>query len=143
MPSKGFSMIETMVALSILVIIGTAIITLVLTMIAANTTAKLRNQGLGFAEEGMEQLRNYFQTNGYQALNSLSNSKCYSDGTLQNPVSPCPGTSCSTGQIAGSSFYRYVELTQPNGAVKAQSVVSWNDRGVCRSTEIDTNFYSY
>lgn len=144
MHHKGFSMIETMVAMMILVIIGTAIMSLVLMAISANNSAKWRNQGIGLAEEGVEQVRAYFQANGFAKLNSMANSKCYTDGNLTTLVTCPTGGDCATGQVAANAvFYRYVALTQPSGAVKAQTIVSWKDRGVCRSTEVGEYFYSY
>lgn len=152
---QGFSMIETMVALTILVIIGTAIISLTLTVISSNTTAKLRNQGLGFAEEGLEQVRNYFQTNGFQSLYGIANGTCYADGTLQTPISPCPDDpgipplptppDCLRGMAtSNNSFYRAVRLTRAmDNSVVVRSVVTWNDRNACRYTEVGTYFYSY
>jgi len=149
-------MIETMVALTILVIIGTAIISLTLTVIASNTSAKLRNQGLGLAEEGLEQTRNYFQTNGFQTLNNQANNKCYPDGTTfvstaqitcpspDPALTPLTPPNCRPGTVTGNSvFSRAVWLIQSGGAIKARSLVFWTDRGACRYTEVGTFFYPF
>lgn len=153
MRSKGFSLVETMVAMAILLIIGTAIVSLLLTMISANNSAKLRNQGIGLAEEGVEQIRSFFQINGFAVLNGLANNKCYSEGTVPTPLGSCPSDpalgnlqppNCLSGAVtSNSSFYRSIWLTQPGGAVKVRSVVTWTDRNTCRYTEVDTYFYSY
>lgn len=153
-------MIETMVALTILVIIGTAIISLTLTVIAANTSAKLRNQGLGFAEEGLEQTRDYFQTNGYLQLYGLTGGStvCYKDGRLDSvanntiscppdpaqPPFPVPPDCLLGAATSNSNFYRSVWLTRgADLSVRVRSVATWTDRKACRFTEVGTYFYSY
>lgn len=151
--AAGFSLVETMVAMAIFLIIGTAIISLLLAMISASNSAKLRNQGVGLAEEGTEQIRSYFQTNGFAALNGLANDKCYSEGTVPTPLGSCPldpavaslvPPNCLQGAVTGNSlFYRSIWLTRSGGAVKARSVATWTDRNTCRYTEVGTYFYSY
>lgn len=139
----GFSMIETLVAMMILVIISSAIVAMILALVSANTSAKLRNQAVGYAEEGIEQVRNYFQANGWQSLNNQASNKCYTDGTLASQVA-CPASAdCVTGPIPSSVFFRYVWLTQGASQVKVQSIVSWRDRSVCLNSEVDTIFFSY
>lgn len=166
---RGFSMVETMVALTLLVIMGTAIISLMVTLISANNSAKRRSQAIGFAEEGVEQVRNYFQTNGFGALVSKANQygslgTCYGDGTLQPagaffiPVdctwslflfgglsAPSCGYGWAITESPNRSYGRYVALfySAAYQRVRVRSVVQWPERGVCQSTEVDTYFYSY
>lgn len=142
---RGFSLIETMVAMTILATISVAIVSLVLSVISLSNFAKLKNQAVGLSEEGIEQARSYFQNNGFSQLNSLANNKCYSDGTFQTQINPCPDTASCLQGIATSNplFYRSVWLTQSSNSVKVRSVVTWKDRNFCQYTEVGTYFYSY
>ncbi len=142
----GFSLIETMVAMAILASISVAIVSLVLSVLSLSSFAKLKNQAIGLSEEGVEQVRNYFQNNGFSQLNSLSNNKCYSDGTLQIPINPCPidPPNCLQGVVTSNPlFNRSLFLSQSSGSVKVRSIVTWIDRGACRYSELDTYFFSY
>ena len=143
---RGFSLIETMVAMTILATISVAIVSLVLSVISLSNFAKLKNQAIGLSEEGIEQARNYFQNNGFSQLNSLANNKCYSDGTFQTQINPCPNDppNCLQGVVTSNPlFYRSLFLSQSSGSVKVRSIVTWTDRGACRYTEVDTYFFSY
>lgn len=146
---SGFSMIEVLVALTIMVIFGSAIISLTLTSISENTSAKLINQGVGFAEEGIEQSINQFQGLGFQRMLDLSSTGgvCYPDGTLTSAIScPINPPNCQFGQqISSSPFYRYVKVITSisQASIQVQSVVTWSERGICRPTEVDTYFYAY
>lgn len=150
---KGFSLIETMVAMAILVTISAAIISLIISILSLTRSAKLKNQAVGLSEEGIEQVRSFFQDNGFSQLNSLANNKCYSDGSLQTQISPCPTDPVSTtlnppnclqGMVTSNPlFYRSVWLNQSSSSVKVRSVVTWADRGFCKYTELDTYFFSY
>lgn len=148
-------MVETLVALLILVVIGAAVTSLVLTAVSTNDAAKRKNQGSVLAEEGLEQVRAYFQTNGFLQLYNQADNKCYPDGTsLANSFAVCPADpaaiqlvspNCLSGAATSDgSFYRSVWLTRAgSNQVKARSVVTWEDRGMCRYTEVGTYFFFY
>lgn len=152
-PNCGFSLIETMVSMALLALIGAAIISLVLTVLALNNSAKLRNQAIGLAGEGVEQLRSFFSANGYSTLESMSNNKCYSNGSLETLISPCPSDpavttltppNCLQGVITSNPlFYRSVWLISSGGSVKVRSIVTWSDRGKCSYNEVDTYYYPF
>lgn len=158
MPNKGTSLVETMVAFLILSAIGVAVIRLTIQILALNTTAKLNNQGTSYAEEAVEQGRNFYQTSGYPALAALApvSPAYYSDGTFSPGkiiivppgrcnITDCPQLNTTTGvQIGTTGFFRCVILNPPSsGTMKTQVVVSWLDRSVCKQTELDTYFSRY
>ena len=116
---RGVSLIEIMVALMILAVVGALIITLTLQILAATNSAKLRNKASSYAQQGLEQVRGYYQANGWASLAS------YTD-TFSDPV-----------------FTRAITLT-PNGNQVAVTVtITWTDKGENRNTSVSTYFFNY
>ncbi len=147
-------MIETMVALMILVIIASAIIALILAVTSANNSAKLKNQAIGFGEEAIEQTRSLYQTVGFAQLYSKGSGgsgSCYQDGNLSTtallpcpPVNPLPPNCVSGVPVGLGTFSRYMQVIQVSSSqVKIAVIVSWPDKSKCQTNEIDTIFYSY
>ncbi|MCL5432083.1 MAG: type II secretion system GspH family protein [Patescibacteria group bacterium] len=144
-----------MVAIMILAIITAAVISLMLAVISLNGSAKLKNQSVAAAQQAMEQLRNYYQVNGFQTLYNKANNKCYyfaDDGLTLTvlgggcPISSPQSPACVSGQpVTGNlTLSRYIKLTINSGAVLAQVFVNWPDvGGICRVQELDSSFYSY
>lgn len=147
--NSGFSLVETLVAVAILGVMGTAVITITLQILAANNTARLKNQGISYAEEALEQARNYYQANGYSGLTLLSGTN-FRDGNFTSLATSCSPSTCAasnspTGNlISGTQFYRCVIIQFPvANQAKVQSITNWLDRGRCQQTEIDTYFANY
>lgn len=57
MNTKGFSIVELMIAMAILGIIGGAILSLQMANVNANTQTEIRMQGTSVVRQGMEELR--------------------------------------------------------------------------------------
>lgn len=148
------SLVETMVALLILAVAGAAVIALTLQILAVGNTAKLRGQGVAYAEEALEQARSFYQVNKWARL-SEKRSYSYADGSFSALstgcpapcpsycAAPCPSGAVTGDQIAATTLYRCVQVSGAGSQVQVRAVVNWLDRGVCRGTEANTYFYNY
>lgn len=67
---QGFSLIEVLVAVTILSVGLLALATLQIALVRASTSTKAQSQGLALAKDKLETLRNYTTLVGYQAMTS-------------------------------------------------------------------------
>ncbi len=150
---SGMTMIEALVAMLIFVIISSAVILITLQIMSANYSARLKNQGTAYAEQLLEQTKDYSMSQGYAKFPTTG---CYvSVPDLSSPqwvivpgVSSCPPT-CSEAvnvsaiRIADQTvFYRYIRFADVTNSKKVTANVSWMDKGSCKSTVIDTYYYN-
>ena len=145
---EGVGMVEAIVAMAILAVVSAAVVLLVLQLLVLTFSSRLKNQATSFAEQAVEQARGYYQANGWVALANKGKNDplCYSAVWTQYlPVSDCVVQCTITGLlIPGTNFYRYSTVTTTgNASVQVSTVVAWNDRGVCKSTQLDTYFYNF
>lgn len=139
---SGVSMIETVVAIFVLAVIGGALMMMMVHVGTAANCAKLRNEAAKYAEEALEQARDYKQNNGWLNFEAKHVS-CWSDGTLTTPSS-C--NSSSAEPITTSStqgFRRFVQLLLTGGGIRVRSVVWWAQKCSPKDVEADTYFYQY
>lgn len=151
----GTTLVESVVTIGILSVMAVAIVTLAVTVLSVNISARLKSRATGYVEADLEQIRGYFQTTMWSGLSGKATASpgggatCYTDGTLSMIMSSCPGGSqamptCQLGQmIAGGVFSQFVKLTQSGTSVFVQAFVGWPERGACQKTEVDTYYYSY
>lgn len=66
------SLIETMIALSILMVIITTVTTLMVQINSLSNSIRLKNQAVASAQSSLEQVRGYYQTNGWNSLATYS-----------------------------------------------------------------------
>lgn len=136
-------MIEVMVALFILSIMSTAIITLSISILSANAYAKMKSQATVFAEEAIETVRSQVLSSNWQTVASKSSSggTCYTNVSAWvtgNCLDDCSATNIN------STYYRYVRLTSiGQNSVKTESVVTWTNKGKCNRMQLDTYFYDH
>lgn len=161
MRSKGFSLVEAMVALMILSFISGAVVLMTLQVISVTNSSRLKNQATSFAEEILEQVHSYQLSNGWALLstkgtyNNAPKTRCFStvSNSAWTEIDPCP-SDCAGTLISGTGFYRYVSINtptvvSPNPAyVTAKAVVTWNDKTCngptfCCKAQVDTSFYNY
>lgn len=140
---KGVSIIETVIAVLILATIGGALMAVVVQVTSATNCARLRNQAAKYAEEALEQARDFKQNSPWTVFDAKKSPPCWADGQLSTPA---PGCSRGSGAaIAGATpgFTRFVELTQVSGGMRVRSVVSWTARCSSKDVEADTFLFQY
>lgn len=141
--SVGSSLIEAMIAMLILAIMGTAIITFTIQIMSLNTSARLKNQGTITAEQSIERARNVFQQQKFSYFKNNHTAGNYSSGDLTFQISNCSPLDCQNNP-PGDPYFSCVILSYPSSdQARVQSVVYWWDKGVCRGTEVDTYFTNY
>lgn len=142
----GLSLVETVIALLILTFVSTAVVLLTVQILSLTNSAKMKNQATTYAEQVLEQVRDFEVTYGWGGLAAKGPNGCYTDVVSWTAASGSCVTDCSNPNLVVSSsdtrFFRYVTITAPAaGAIKVSAVVTWKDKGVCRNTTIDTYFY--
>ncbi len=114
------SLIETMIALTILVVIITAVTSLMVQINSLSNSAKLKNEAVALAQSSLEQVRGFYQTNGWNSLDT------YTAPAFTDPV-----------------YNRTITIV-PSGSQMAVTVtVTWNDKGKSQNLTTSTYFYSY
>ena len=131
---SGITIIETMIALFILALMGGAIISLTLQILAANNSAKIKNQKVALVQQLLEQVRGFYQNNSWLTLSQKNSAGCYVDATWAS--GSC--VSCSTNTIGQS-----ILVTTNASQVTVTATVTWSDRGQCRQTSETTYYYNY
>ena len=148
MNTKGQSLIEALVALSVAVVIISAVAISVITAVNNADNSKIQNQANAYASSEMEVLHQQSRAN-WTTFNTHNSTYCVgNNGLMEDP------NLCSTPNV-GTLFIRQVEiiqneLTNCSGAAKVTVTVSWKDGkcavGIfCHSTKLescftDTNF---
>lgn len=121
-----------MIALFILSLMGGAIISLTLQILAVNNSAKLRTQKVFLAQQLLEQVRNFYQSNNWFTLSQKSG--CWSDGNLNS------GVTCGLACPAAGQELKVVN-NPPQVTITA--LVTWQDRDQCRQISETTYYYNY
>lgn len=140
----GLSLVETVIALLILTFVSTAILLLTIQILSLTNLAKQKNKATTYAEQILEQVRDYEVTSGFGSLKM----GCYTDVVTNNwgqtPFATCL-PDCSNANLFISpenKFYRYVTVTPSGTGVKVSAVVAWKDKNTCKNTIIDTYYYN-
>ncbi len=118
--NQGMSLIETMIALTILTVVITAVTTLMVQISALSNSAKLKSGAVAIAQNSLEQVRGYYQQNGWNSLAT------YSAPAFSDPV-----------------FGRSVNVVQNGSQMAVTVTVTWNDKGKSQNLTTSTYFYSY
>ncbi len=155
---QGVSMIEAMVGMLILSVISAAVITLVLSVMSLTNSSRLKNQSTVYAEQLIEQTRDYFQNYGWSRLSDFGKNapRCFISLWTEPYPYPGGGQTCDndrqnpqcnlveTALTGVPNFYRYlIVTTSGTSSVQVFSVVTWRDKGTCKKTQVDTYFYNY
>lgn len=132
---RGITIIETMIALFILALMGGAIISLTLQILAANNSAKLKNQKVALVQQLLEQVRGFYQSSSWLGLSQKGSGGgiCYSD------VTSWTNGACISCPTIGQS----VQIKNNGSQVTATATVTWSDRGNCLQTSETTYYYNY
>jgi prepilin-type N-terminal cleavage/methylation domain-containing protein len=132
----GFTLIEIIPALLILAVASTVIVFLSLQVTSLVNSTKLKNEKVALAQQMLEQVRGYYQTNGYAGLveKASSTTNCYTSTDTQLAST----TSCSP-----TPPYALVKLTLSSGQVRVEAVVKWDWKGTTQTITEQTSFYNY
>lgn len=152
---KGMTLIETMIALMLMSVFSVAIVTMIVQVLSNSASAQLQNQAIALAEKNLEQVRTFYQSNGYVILakvNDACPSGCFLDGNLTCAsvgTSCIDGTasSCSSGRVIRTDPYVSqsikVSVDDISNRVAVDSWIAWTEKGTCRTNKVSTNFYNY
>lgn len=164
--SFGFTLIEVIVSIGIFAVITSAIIAILIQVIYLNSSTQLKAKATRYAEEGIEQSKDFFQVNSWANLYAKgisvtcapTSSACYTDGSFSQTISGCspltpPGpcaqnslNPCALSPVANeSNFWRYGRLVYNNstGQIYFESAVYYLDHGVTKCTVMSTSYYDY
>ena len=119
------SLIETMIALTILVVIITAVTSLMVQINSLSNSTRLKSGAVSLAQSSLEQVRGYYQQNGWAGLSGKA--PCFST---------CPETIDQT-------YSRSILITVNGNQITVQSYIYWIEKGVSKTVESDTYFYNY
>lgn len=134
---RGFTLIEAMLALMILAVVSTVIISLSLQVTSLVNSTKLKNQKIALSQQMLEQVRGYYQQNGWAMLVTKAPSPtCYTDGTLTT-VAVCDPTPLPSVQV------KLTASGAPTNQIKADVTVNWTWKGQSQNVAASTYFYYY
>ncbi|KKU91893.1 MAG: hypothetical protein UY21_C0009G0084 [Microgenomates group bacterium GW2011_GWA1_48_10] len=134
-------MVETVVALVILSIIGTALVLLMVQIQALANAAKFKSLAESYAEAMLEQVR-AAKASDWGSLQP----GCYLYGFNPYLSQACTSGSLSDPQLQLSDprFSGYVNLTAAGTGFQAQAFVYWSEKGTDNKVlELDTYVYPY
>lgn len=137
MNDKGQSLVEVMVALSVAIVVMTAIVMSVVVAIANSQFSKSQNLASHYARQGIEHLRQLSRTDWNNFTSYSSQRYCLTDDFMLYDIE---STTCGDSRI--NNFKREVEIYHESDdcavvnsierGSKVVAIVSWND-GKCQS----------
>lgn len=160
--TRGFSLIETLIAFMLVGIMGGAVVYLLAQVVSVTRSADLKGQATSFANQGIEAVRDYYQTNqwltlaGKDTITTDSNFTCYKSidfsgaallGTSTEPV--CGAFDSTKSETingsGGGVFYRQVGVRTTPASAKAEVsvVVYFFDKGQQKNVKVGSIFYNY
>lgn len=169
MKNKGFTLVETLVAVSILVIGSLGPIVIAAQGIASGGYAKDQITAYYLAQEGIEYIRSIRDGNALQGLPSsswLNGIDIACDGSAvgefgctidarTDAIAACGSGGCAPMRIHPSGIYGYagpttsiytrtIKLLQPstNDIVPIQVTMQWTSRGTSRSLTLTEDIYN-
>ena len=121
---KGQTLIEVLVALGIITVVVTALVSVVITSLSNTQYSKSQSQASQFAQEGMEVMRQWRDSDYAGFRNTPSGIYCLAAGsTVLN-------SNCPLAANVGIIFLRQVKLAQSGCSANVTSVevsVAWQD----------------
>lgn len=135
---NGQSLVEAIVAVGLVMVIATALISVTTTGLKASQSGKLRSKAVVLAQDGIEQTRK-LRDSGWTALqNRDAQTWCLSKTSEFIKTTDCP----YDAEDPSSPYFRSVTYTwdNPNSRMKVDSVVSWNERSQVKNITLTTYF---
>lgn len=161
-PTKAFTLVETLVAIAILLLAIGGPLTIAAQSFFAARFSKDNLTAIYLAQEGIEMFRFRRDTNVlnsedwlYGLDNCLGDNKCIMVGTNAGATSLC-GVECVPLRISGNDFYAYAssyEVTKFTREINAQelneneivvtSIVKWTNGSVEREVELKESLFNW
>lgn len=134
---SGQSLIEALVAVGLVIVIATALISVTTTGLKASQSGKLRSKAVVLAQDGLE-LSRKLRDNDWVVFQTY--------GTAPNNIK-CLDTNGGWATMSGSCpfdiediYARKVTFTWDGSRMKVDSVVSWNERSQVKNVTLTTYF---
>lgn len=153
MSKKAFTLIETVLAVTFVTLVMTAISALVLLTLNVNQRNAHELQALAYAQEGLEVMRYFRDSNWLQNYSWNGGSQLWggdfdlipgetSTVTIQEENCPVCWSFGGDGIVTnakGFEFLREIELSATEeGLIEINSRVTWQDKGIDREVELST-----
>jgi prepilin-type N-terminal cleavage/methylation domain-containing protein len=138
----GFTLIEIIPALLILAVASTVIIFLSLQVTSLVNSTKLKNEKVALAQQMLEQVRGYYQANGYAGLFDKANTsgQCYFYSETSKQLDwGSPTASCDPTGLP----YARVKLILVGSQVRVEAAAKWSWKGASQIVTDQTSFYNY
>lgn len=136
---SGQTLLELVVAIGVVAIVITALVTAVTASLRYSQATQLRSRGVKFAQEGLEltrKLRDINTWNIFQAYSDGNGSWCLDElgtWTVDGADGNCP---LSTG----NDFWRRIHFVWNDPVMEVTVTVSWGERTTSSTVELNTYF---
>lgn len=153
MKNKAFTLIETVLAITFVTVVMTAVSSLVMLTIHSNQRNIHKLQALAYAQEGLEVMRYIRDSNWKQNYAWNGGAALWgadfdlSEGQskqlyLREEMCPVCWSFGGDGVLENSDGFEFVRSIEieaiQTGMVEVNSVVTWEDKGVMREVELST-----
>ncbi|MBI5019118.1 prepilin-type N-terminal cleavage/methylation domain-containing protein [Candidatus Gottesmanbacteria bacterium] len=133
---RGQTLLEIVVALGVIAVVLTGLVTAVTASLRYSQVSKYRSQGVKFAQEGVELARKLRDTSPWADFSA------YSSGTGAWCLNEAGSWSVSDGSgcpiAVGSTFWRTVTFVLSGSVMDVTSEVSWGDRSTGSTVTLRT-----
>lgn len=156
--ASGFTLVETLIAISILVMAVTGAFAAAQNGISSAVFSKDQIAAFYLAQEAVEHIRNMRDQNGLSGapwLTGLSLGQTYRVDAVNDEIEPCSGNSC-TVKLSEEGFYNHetgtdtnfrrevsLEEIVPNQEVAITVVVTWSKGVVQRTFTARENIFNW
>ncbi len=148
----GFSLIETLVAFMLVAIMGGAVVYILAQVVSVTKSAEQKSRATSYANQGVEAVRDYYQTNLWLSLSGRDASihpTCYKSVSLVDAaVATCKFVFDSVNptlyyeSLAGG-FYRQISVLTVSPKVTVVTYVFWLEKGIAKMVKVEAAFYNY
>ena len=160
---SGFSLLEALVAISVLIIAFLGVYDLVSFGVSRASFAKNQNIAFFLGQEGMEYIINKKMTNSSQGNDWLdvffnscqSPNGCYADA-VNDSITQCPENGCPKIKFDSATGYNYLngtdtvfqrkiitETIQPDKEIKLTVEMKWRDKGREKSFVVEDRLFNW
>lgn len=135
---SGQTLLEIVVALGVIAVVLTGLVTAVTASLRYGQASKYRSQGVKYAQEGLELTRKLRDTSPWADFLAYSNGSgiwCLDQAGVWTVST---GSGCPI--VAGSTFWRTITFTVNGTVMDVTSEVSWGQRNLSSTVTLRTFF---